>query len=556
MKARNMSVIGAIPGAAPSASGSRDGKPVHIESRRSPVKTGRRRKTPVTQAMALNIMMVMPIAPTQPSEAQPVFHVDRPGDTRIIRTDLGGDGPVEPTEHRLPDLLWMSVGRYSSPAPHVDPFVGAWHPTGGFVRINLAFVGLVNPPGPLGFDDEGPEYDPFRYGPNPVFGYIEFDVDSDEDTGGELDDPELRYNGAVARFGGLPSEARFTDRIALNRWAFDDDITTAPWVDRSGEEFHIVLLGEALEDITVRLEKPGGNPAVFEEGEVWDTEGDWFHRSHGWEEFLLMCPPRDGRYKPDVWMQFAHVPGVDVTIVSLVIPLTNAACATLEGPVEPVEPNDGCDNNQYSILEALTDLNYSATHADPWSRQLPEFQLLAAWEFKNPANHLNPTEWRINALVGTAYPAPQELGARFVWTDVWPDVRNGDYDGDGCLTTADTAALQQYIDRYDGVEGIDDDGDGGNGQIAVHQFAHNFTLFDADHDGACLGTECPVAGDMNLDGALSSSDVADFVLALLDPEAYWVIHQIDPLVRGDVNCDDSLNGLDVAAFAALIVNQP
>ncbi len=60
-------------------------------------------------------------------------------------------------------------------------------------------------------------------------------------------------------------------------------------------------------------------------------------------------------------------------------------------------------------------------------------------------------------------------------------------------------------------------------------------------------------GDMNLDGTIDTADVAPFVLALTDREAYIDQYGIDPRLVGDINGDGVFDTGDVAAFVQLLV---
>lgn len=480
---------------------------------------------------------------------------DSPADAVIRLTDDDADGPCDPNAQGLPDLAQMRLGRFAPSAPADDVFAGDWSNSGGFLRFDIVLTGLVNPPGPLGFDWDSPDYAPFQYGPNPVFGWIELDADADVATGGELSHPEFRYLGNVARFGGKPQGPQFSDRVADDGSAFDQNVLTAPYVDRSGEEFHIAFIAEDIDAITILQERPGGDPAIFEVGEAWLVEGRLFHRAHGFEEFAFMCAYAEGEYMPSVQMLFSHQPLTDQTTITLVYPLTNAACAETSGPYTPVEEIDGCADNQHSMEEALTDLKFSATNAFFLDRLNPDFQLLAEWEFKTVAAHLSPGAWRIAALVGTAYGPPQPDNAFYVWTDVWPNPRLGDFDGNGTVDGLDSAAFYQYLETHDGIPGTDDDLDPSNGRISLSNFAENFSLFDTNHDGLVHHADLSVKGDMDVDGDVDFSDVDDFVQALVDPAAYEAAHEgVDPELRGDMNADFTLDGADITGFIAAVQN--
>ncbi len=484
--------------------------------------------------------------------AQPIIIADPADDALLRRTDDNADGFIDPQAQRLPEILEMRIGTFQPIQPDGNRFIGNWDSAGGYLRLDIDLAGIINPPGPLGLDTSFPSYDPLLYGPNPVYGFIEFDIDADENTGGELSAPDFRYLGNVARFGGLPVESRFIDRVALDASAFDDDVTTPPFVDRSGEEFHISFLGERISSVDIIHESSGGDPALFEPGETWILGGKLVHRAHGFEQFTLMCFNEEGRYEDEVKIQFKHDLATDITMISLVYPLTNAGFAAFSGPNETVLPNDGCADGQSSIEEALEDLQFSASIAPPGTRQLPEFQLIAGWEFNNVADHLDPAAWRVTGLLGSAYVNQQPDAALFMWTDLVPNPQIGDFDADGLVDAADTTQLNTFIATEDGTSN-DEDGIINN-TIDLWNFAGNFSLFDTDYDGLVAPQDAIVPGDMDLNQLVEFEDIDDFVLALLDPATYSATHGgVDPLIRGDVNADGLLDGRDIKGFLGLIL---
>jgi hypothetical protein len=500
------------------------------------------------------LIAITALALAEPATAQPMITLaDPPHEAVIRRTDLGGRGGIDPQTQRLPAIIEMRIGTFAPVSPRSNRFAGEWESDGGFLRLDIVFDGLINPPGPLGWADHDPAYQPMRYGPNPVYGFIEFDADADEATGGELDAPRFRYLGNVARFGGLPGDPRLAGHAAVDGSAFDGDVTTPPFVDRSGEEFHLALLGEMIEDVDVEHEKPGGTRAIFEEGETWWVKGSLFHRAHGFDNFTFRCAENPGPYEPQVIVQFEHSTDVNTTTVSLVYPLTNAASAAMDGEDKDTQPDDGCADNQNSLHEALSDLTFSATYTDPITRQFHAFQLIAGWEFKEAGDYLNPVTWRAFGIVGTAYALEQPDGARFIWTDLYPRPLSGDFDGNARVDADDAALLSAFIVSRDGDPAYDDDGIA-NGVLEWHGFAEDFCLFDMDYDGLVTASGPIVLGDMNLDGVLDFEDVNDFVQALLDPIAYMQLHDgVEPLIRGDSNHDGVLDGRDVADFVALLL---
>lgn len=487
--------------------------------------------------------------------AQPVSFTDADGDALMRRTDPGNDGPLNQLNHRLPDIVQMRLGKYAPYIPWADRFAGEWLSSGDYVRFDVVFSGLINPPGPVGFDDEFPTYDPFAYGASPVYGFIEFDVDADENTGGELEHPQFRYLANAGRFGGIPDEPRFAERAVLMGSTLDGDFSTAPFAERSGEEFHLALLGEEMQTRTIIIEKSGGDPAVFEAGETWDLTGNFFHRAHGFEDFAFKCILRPGPYTPQTKIRFSHDVATNRTTVSLVYSLTNAACAQFSGTNYTPGPNDGCDNNHNSIEEALYDLQFSAMYADPYKKSMPEFQLIEGWQFCNMSEAMDPANWRVCALVGSAYEVLQPWGARFVWTDIYPNVRAGDFNGDGLVNGEDVFSLLDYVSKHDGEAGFDEDKIATNKVIDIIDFGPNFCAYDTGYDGVVNQADRVVLGDKNLDQILEVSDVADFVQGLLQPQVYTNSHSgISPQSRGDVNGDGVLDGRDIGGFVQLLVN--
>lgn len=480
-----------------------------------------------------------------------------PVDARIRRTDPGGIGVLNEAVHRMPDLTMLRWGRFAPSAPAQSCFAGSWSTLGTFVRIDLEFAGLMNPPGPLWFDDVNPEYDPFRYGPNPVCGWIEFDLDANENTGGETDVPRYRYLGNVARFGGVPSEPRFRGRAALNGPAFDGYVPSPPHFERSGEEFHIVLRGESIDSIAVQVESTGGFPQIFEAGETWILTGDFFHRAHGFEDFAFQCVTNPGSYMPTVQLRFSHSVASNRTLVTLVYPLTNAASASLLGAGVPVEPADGCANNQNSIQEALVDLQFSAQNADPWSQQDPRFVLMAGWASADVGAALNPMQWRTCALVGACY-VDQIPGARYAWTDVYPNPHPGDFNGDGCTDQADAMSQLAYIAAHDGQFGYDNDGNGSNNSLQVPEFSRLFDVHDLNYDGLVNWVDYVHPGDLNGDSIVDIEDVEEFVIRLLGPGGPPGNTEGDLIViaKLDLNCDGVVNGADIQSFIRLLIITP
>ncbi len=424
-----------------------------------------------------------------------VIHADRVtfqdthGDALARRMDTGAGGPLDAANHALPDLLSWTIGTWRPNNPQADLFSGTWANNGDFFQLELVFDGLINPPGPVGCCGQS-SFEPFRYGPNPVSGYVEIDTDADADTGGELDWPDLRYLGNTSRYGGLPQRASVRDRAALDGRAFDGNFVTQPYVERSGEDFHIELVGWEIN--SSQIQRSDTSDWLFGAGEIWVISGYLFHRAHGYSQFSSACCRSGvpiGYYDPLVNVQFSHNTLPNRTTISLVYPLTNAGSAAMTGT--SVEPMDVMFTNQNSVSEALWELVISAFAATPADRSLPEFALIAPWENKNPDEYLEPTLWKVTVLVGGSYTLPQD--ALFVWSDIYPDVKTGDLDGDGNIDPPDLALFNAYLLSNDGDASIDADGEI-NGSIEIVDFGPSFSLYDLNYDGLVDGDDRAMIG--------------------------------------------------------------
>ncbi len=490
------------------------------------------------------------------ASAQVVSFIDGIGDATPRLTDLGADGPYNSEFQRLPDLLAIELCSFEPDAPQIDRFTGSVDQSGMYIRIDVMLDGLINPTGEIDFDNEQ-AYAPDAYGPHPMVGYIEFDIDHNEDTGGEVEYPEFRYLATTARFGGLPSEARFDDRAARFEQEIDANLNTQPFVERSGEEFHIALIDENPSSVDVIFERPGGVVSIFEAGETWWVSGEFFHRAHVYDDLMVMCGSGNNRYEPELIMQYTHDELSDITTISLVIPKTNAGAARFKSPSQTVQSNDGCDGNQYSIEEAVMDMIVSASVADFFTRQLPEFQLLAAWEYQSAAPSLDVTNWRVAANLGTAYLPDRVDGAEIIWSDVYPNIINGDVNGDAVVDTDDEAAIGAFIATYDGEMFYDSDGNDQNGSVALWHFGPYYCVYDVNYDGVVNGSELvadALPGDFNLDGSIDGRDIEAIVTALIDPVAYATAYPTaDLLAIGDLNNDEAFDLADVDGFIALLL---
>lgn len=443
--------------------------------------------------------------------------------------------PVDyvPPRNAVIDLLDITLGTWMPHAPRTDLFDGQFRPDGLFVRIDLRLDGLVNPPGSL----DPFSFSPFAYGPRPVYGFVEIDVDRNVATGGEVHFPQYRFLMNAARFGGLPTRQAFRDRVAAESAAVDNLFHTPPFVERHGEEFHLSLLGGQEWTIT---ERSGNGDRRFESGESWLLRGSFFHRAHGFEPFSLATGGRvAGEYAPDCDLLFRHDVVEDVTIVSIVFPLTNAGAALVQN--RPTEASNGNPRDQASILEALDDLTLSAQFLALFPSGLAAEALIRGWAGIRPADHLNPALWSITALVGTAPPALDRNRVPFVWTDIYPNVVTGDVDGNGARTDADFDLIDEKIRARDPADGSID------GAAVVPGFPIGFSVFDVDYDGRLTGSDVMQAeGDTDGDGDV---DLAD--MALLQ-RCYGSSGAFPPCLGLNLMVDERVDERDLPAFLWLL----
>ncbi len=428
--------------------------------------------------------------------ADPPFatYDDPAGDMVLRRVDPGGDGPLDPQSHRPIDLRRITIGRWAPVDEDEEEewFDGQFDCDGRFLRMDLLLGGLVNPPGETDPDN----FNPFRYGDHPVYGFIEIDVDADVDTGGELDAPQFRYLGNAVRFGGKPDRPDFADRVAVGGFAFDGDFLTPPFVERHGEEFHLALLSRSVgHDIEV---VEGDSDEIFEEGETWIIEGEAFHRAHGFERFSILEV-----FEAEAVLRFRHDPAEDVTQVSLILPLMDEPGAgdLCAGDLYPTL----CEQqHEETILSGLCDLVQSAQFIQQNPTGLPEEEIILGWADKQAVDFLDPVQWTLTALLGTSYTQPDPTGEYFAWTDLYPDVIRGDADGNGDIGAADRALIEQYIDEYDADDGVVDQ------RVVINDFSIDFTVCDVNHDGLVDATDIllvSVPGDTDDDHDV---DLIDF----------------------------------------------
>jgi hypothetical protein len=433
--------------------------------------------------------------------AQPTVRIwnDPVGDAVIRRTDLGNSGELLP-ETVLPDLVQVRLSGWHPTDPSSDPYAGVVVPGNGadIFRLDVVFHGMFNPPGPLGLG--GQPYDPFRFGPSPIYGFLEFDIDNCNDTGGELGGAAtLRYLANAARFGGLPTGAT-SGRAARSGNDFDFDFYTDPQFERSGEDFALALCG----CFPVSL--------ISVDTHTWIVQSRYFQRAGGYRDASgVIGGSADHLYDPMVKLRFQQDPdpGTNTTTITLVYPLTMHGAALLLGlqTDPPIDHIIDIGGNPSSVVEALSDIIEGASE----NLEGPVWDLTHLWVNRNAADYLDPTAWNATAIFGTAYATPQ-ANALYVWTDVGFSQTVGDVTGDGLADSADRNALIAYINAHDGDDGVIDN------SVSIPNFGANFSLYDINYDGVVDSHDLMIyppacASDWNNDGDVNSTD---FFLFLFD----------------------------------------
>ncbi len=471
--------------------------------------------------------------------------VDPSGDAVLRPTDGGADAPViDPTNP--PDLVGLEVSGWIAPDPVGDRYTGAVDTSESpdLLRIAVTFDGLVSPPGPLGLS--GLPYDPTRFGPTPVFGFIEFNIDDEVDSGGESRAVALnRYLANAARFGSIPAEED-PDRFVTWPGQTDSDFESDPQFERTGAEFAVAMCG--CWDLSV-LDEGGPADGVFDAGDTWLVSGRFLERAQGFDCLSLIFgnagdggPSVLGHYDPVTEARFSHDVQADVTTLEIVFPITPAGAAMLTGEaVQPIDFTFG-GGNHFSIEEALTDLVIGAETATGTCEELAgdwyETDLHPPAGF--PVRPLDPSTWTARVIIGTAY-TQRQPDATYVWTDVAFGSVFGDVDGDGTADTGDADEIGSQIQSLDGSP-IDADGQV-DGRITLAGFGPGFSLYDLDYDGvvgpsdiALLGGSCG-ADLAEPFGVLDLADIAAFVMAFTGQD-----------LIADMNGDGVLDLADITAF--------
>ncbi|MCA9305806.1 MAG: hypothetical protein KDA16_04705 [Phycisphaerales bacterium] len=429
-------------------------------------------------------------------------YFDLANDARVRRTDLGADGALGDGAV-LPDLISITSGGWSPASPATDPYTGVWVESEGadILRIDIVFEGLINPPGTLGL---GPTlYDPFAFGPSPLYGSIEFDIDDENDTGGECSGAaNFMYLASVGRLGEVPGTS-IEERMAREGEDLDSFFASEPQYERNGADYVLRFCGCA--NVTV-INDFGDPDGVFGPDDSWIVQSRFFQRAGGFAEVSgAFGGSAFGLYDPQTNLRFSHSISTGQTTVTLVYPLTMHGAASLRG--EPEQPADTNVANHTSVEEAMSDVIAGV--------QFPIFDpctnaIAAGWRNRQFEEYINPAQWRIRAVVGTAYESEDPGGALYIWTDAGFNQQFADFSSDRCVTPLDENLLLYEIAELDGT-GSDADGVV-NGVVTLYLFGANFSVFDLNYDGLispadAVLVEPILAGDVNSDCIVNVNDL-------------------------------------------------
>lgn len=477
---------------------------------------------------------------------------DDDANDHVVRRMVPGNNDQPVSEGKHPDLIHYRVGNWLPNNVNGDLFQGQYSATDfdEYVRIDMVFRGKMNPPGPQVWDDGTQtflEYDPYRYGPSPLYGSIEVDADANPNTGAELAAPYKYFLGNVGRFGSRAMNG-MASRTAGN-WA--DVISaydTPPQVKRLGSEFQLELKGDEFTDLDINV-KAGDGDLIFEQNEIWEVTGFTFERSQGYEFAAhwgsIPCDGPCKKYAPVVTLRFQHrknsCQNLNETIVSVIVPLKN-----LNG-----EPDDFDEFNDFSIYEALT---VPAFHT-VWNLSGdPEDDMLMSWMGHVPDEYIQSRFYGLRMLFATSYKDQPTSKFFDVWTDYAPNTPPGDFNGDSSLDVGDLNELITYINDHDGQSGFDDDGNNTNQIIDVANFPVNFSVYDTNYDGVVEKWDVfvDVYGDMDGSGIVDGNDIQGFtncqVLGLDMPTPELRTQYYDLCRAADMNDDFTINLADYAAL--------
>lgn len=456
------------------------------------------------------------------------------GDATVKRTDPGADGDLNP-DGTIPDLLHVSLAGWEPDDALVDPFEGSVviGDDAHLLRITVTFRGLINPPGTLAFN--GLDYDPFKFGPSPVYGSLDIDIDADRDTGGELGGAATqRYLANVARFGRVPT-GELAERAARTHNDIDMVFDDGPQYERSGADLALAMCG-CFE--TTIVSQDGDADGIFDEDETWIVRGRFLERTQGYQGASFMIGGSDlFLYDPIIDVRFQHISSSNTTTITLVFPLDMIGAAQMLGG--DVQEMDNCidecapGGDHFSVAEAFNDV---VIYLDNFTPSHPTDDLVINWKNRDVTNYLDPTDWRVTALFGMPYMEQED--AFYAWTDSGPLERHADLDGDGDADEDDEKLLIEGVYALDGTTADDDGAINGLVRIAIPGIHFNVLDLDGDHEIQMLDRYAyGDPADLTGDGIV---DLLDFI------SFQSLVHLGDP--NADFNLDQKIDVFDFIAF--------
>ena len=472
--------------------------------------------------------------------------LDFPGDHTIRETD--SVGPQHFNVNALPDLLSLRISAWEATDPANDPYTGEEvdPAIAHLFKVDLVVNGLLNPPGPIGLGVS--PFDPYRFGDRPIYGFIEFDLDGNIDSGGELESTAMfRFLGNAARFGGLPT-GEIGARTAKSASDYDGVFQTAPQFERTGAEMAFVFCGCFAPTL---IEEIGDDDGIMEFGETHIVRGRFLERMQALRSYSGVFGGSDfGLYDPEIEVKFSHDPDFNRTTITFVYALDAVGAAALRG--ETAAPLDSFVANQSSVHEMLRDIALTASGCcGPVFNDPAVFPLVFDWISPNFPNvplmeqellqYLNPTQWTATAIIGTTYDSPQT--GLYVWTDLGFNWQFADLNSDGASNTLDESLLEVTIVDLDGTM---EDADGAqNGVVLIANHGENFNLFDLTNDGQIDDDDVSIYGmaqlaDLTGDGFVDGADLATLLASWGNCSG----------CAADLNGDGVVDGVDTANLLA------
>lgn len=461
--------------------------------------------------------------------------------------DAVGDAAYRPTSadgaQMLPagepiDLVMLRVGNWSTPTPLSDPYVGTFTDSASPLgRIDVVFAGVVSPPGVL---TGAGQPDPFRFGARPLYAFIDFDIDNEDDTGGELTSSALnRFYANVARFGTHPGSSD-SIRFAMSSGGLDYDYTTTPYFERSGADYALSFCGCTAATLESESTTPAKLNGVFEAGETMIVSGRFFQRAGGFRPASAVIGGSvPGAYDPIVRVRFHHDVESDRTTVSIVFALTQQGAAMLTG--ESAQPIDANVANHTSVAEAMQDI---INRAQSYSTPGLTYQLIRGWRDQELDDATDAGDWRARALVGTTYAGT--ASSLYLWTDAGFECTYHDVNGDAAADAGDQAAINQAITVADGGS---DDADGYvNGSVAIGNHPMGFSVYDVNSDGVINGLDADAiepacAADFDQSGTADATDIFIFL------DAWFAQNGLSgPGLSADIDGSGSVEATDIFVF--------